>query len=794
MKKLPILLTGLFAAAAHVSAGLWSDPATWGGSVPATGQNIIIPSGVEVILDVNTPSLGNLEINGTLRFDRRNVNLTARNVIVHMGLLEVGTEASPFAQKAQIILTGTNTDESISVHGTATGTKGLIVHGDGTLELHGARRSARPWTKLNATASAGATQITVADTTGWRVGDQICIGSSGFDPFEAEKRTITAISGNLLTLNSALTYKHWGTIITVEGKQIDERAAVGLLTRDIVVRGADDSDSIQFGGHTIIHQACTAHIEGVEFYKMGQMRKRGRYPIHWHFTGDGTGQYAKNNSVHNSFHRGIVTHAIDNARVEGNVCYDIWSHVYVLSEDGVEVGNVFNNNLGMLCKRLNSQDFVFGTRNDGVGPKQSEWRPGVFWLKKANNTITNNYAAGASFGIGYFYDLGEFTSYAGLNVIFDGNVASSIDGNTSNTGGPSTYPPATNGHGMFASPYIPTDGKVSIFKNFTAFKCRVSGTWMEDVAQIATNHTLADNGSGFMIFRARAENSFVVGQTANTVGGAIRTFTPDGRPGGGVHIMFGEGRRKAPKIRNVKFVDTFGAAIEWREDYADLGGYVEKCTFIRSTPIRFNTTYFGGSYLLDDGSIAGNGKINRIFAAGSPLIVPGKSVQVPAWNNGYYHPMKIVSETIVDNPSAVLTGTWTASSSTAGFYGTNYVHDGNTGKGTKSAKFGQSALPAEDWYTVYIRYPASTSYANNVPVDVNYSGSFYSGSGDNQGYQYGTVSYVVNQQTNGGVWNKLTTQLFEAASDARGSVVVKNTGTTASVIADAVKFSRIAPE
>ena len=48
----------------------------------------------------------------------------------------------------------------------------------------------------------------------WQVGDEIVIAATGFEPLEAEVRTITAISvsgaNTALTLDSALEYQHIG--------------------------------------------------------------------------------------------------------------------------------------------------------------------------------------------------------------------------------------------------------------------------------------------------------------------------------------------------------------------------------------------------------------------------------------------------------------------------------------------------------------------------------------------------------------------------------------------------------
>ena len=59
---------------------------------------------------------------------------------------------------------------------------------------------------------------------------------------EAEKRTLTAVSGHTLTLDSALEYSHDFAEDTVEGHTYTRTAEVGLLTRLITIEGDDTDD------------------------------------------------------------------------------------------------------------------------------------------------------------------------------------------------------------------------------------------------------------------------------------------------------------------------------------------------------------------------------------------------------------------------------------------------------------------------------------------------------------------------------------------------------------------------
>jgi hypothetical protein len=154
----------------------------------------------------------------------------------------------------------------------------------------------------------------------------------------------------------------------------------------------------------------------------------------------------------------------------------------------------------------------------------------------------------------------------------------------------------------------------------------------------------------------------------------------------------------------------------------------------------------------------------------------GADGQVLHW--GSAEPLGLV----IDNgdPTGVtITGTWFSSTSVEGYAGSDYLHDNNAGKGTKSIRF-TPTIPATGLYDVYLRWTTSTNRATAVPVDITHAG--------------GTSTYSVNQRNNGGTWYKLTTSgpLTFAAGTA-GSLLVRTTGTTGLnggyVAADSVRFT-----
>ena len=316
----------------------WSDGATWpGGQVPAAGAAVVIPEGKAVRLDVSPPPLASLRIEGALVFDERDLELTAGHILV-LGTLRVGTSASPFSHRATITLTGTAADGNVM----GMGNRVLGVAG-GTLDLHGEARQG--WTRLGVTATAGSAQLQLAEAPGWRAGDRLVVASTDFEPGHAEVVAVASVSGATVTLEQPLAFTHYGELQTIAGRTVDERAEVGLLTRNVVVRGDSATSAGGYGGH-VMGTGGTLRVSGVTLRFMGQRGLMARYPMHWHLMGPVDGQYFAGNSVWGSFNRCVTVHGTDNARVEGNVCHDHLGHGYFL-EDGAETGNLIAGNLGL---------------------------------------------------------------------------------------------------------------------------------------------------------------------------------------------------------------------------------------------------------------------------------------------------------------------------------------------------------------------------------------------------------------------------------------------------------------
>ncbi len=493
-----VLLSGVFAVgqAQSVKVALWSDPATWPDKkVPVAGDKVTIERGKDVVLDVSPPPLNGLHIEGKLSFaDKKDLELTTEWIMVH-GELAIGTEAKPYAHKATITLTDNVKDEEMA----GMGDRGIMLSG-GTLNLHGDRTNT--WTKLSRTAEAGSSSIEVLNAAQWRVGDEIVLASTDYDPHQAERRTSPPSRATRITLDKKLEYMHFGKITF----DVDERGEVGLLTRNIKIQASADAEQSMFGGHIMAMVTSHMFIDGVELNRMGQNMQLARYPIHWHLVGDGgKGQYIRNASIHDTYNRCVTVHGTNDVRVENNVTYNTIGHCFFL-EDGIEHGNQFVHNLAIqtMCHRdapcdpTNLAPFgaTAGTNFNTSGQDarniliHSDNTVSAFWITNPDNTYRDNVAAGSD-ATGFWLAFPEHPTGAFDNTDiskatwprrmpvreFKGNVShSNFDGFMGDRA------PRADGHfavGGYVAQTNPADTNSpqaeSVVEDFTSYKNRNSG-------------------------------------------------------------------------------------------------------------------------------------------------------------------------------------------------------------------------------------------------------------------------------------------------------------------------------
>jgi hypothetical protein len=126
---------------------------------------------------------------------------------------------------------------------------------------------------------------------------------------------------------------------------------------------------------------------------------------------------------------------------------------------------------------------------------------------------------------------------------------------------------------------------------------------------------------------------------------------------------------------------------------------------------------------------------------------------------------------VVDDSDAILTGAWTAATSTKPFVSAGYRHDANAAKG-KTARF-VATLPKAGHYEVRIAYTVNANRATNIPIEIEHAA--------------GTANVTLNQRTSptvGGLFAVLGDYDFSTS----GAVEVSTAGTNGYVIIDAVQF------
>ncbi|KAI4830095.1 hypothetical protein KUCAC02_001748, partial [Chaenocephalus aceratus] len=220
------------------------------------------------------------------------------------------------------------------------------------------------------------------EAQGWRSGDRVVVASTDYSMHQAEEFSLmpcstctssqvkvqvecTAAGVCMCGREERLQAKfiHMGE--EVDG--VDMRAEVGLLTRNILVRGEMEPgcygneacnffDFDTFGGHVKVERGFRAvHISGVELQHMGQ-QTMGHYPVHFHMNGDvdERGGYdpptaVTDLSIHHSFSRCVTIHSSNGLLVKDVVGYDTLGHCF-FTEDGPEERNTFDHCLGLMVR------------------------------------------------------------------------------------------------------------------------------------------------------------------------------------------------------------------------------------------------------------------------------------------------------------------------------------------------------------------------------------------------------------------------------------------------------------
>ena len=86
----------------------WSSANSWtnrNNTLPKDGDSVVIEPGCNMVLDIDTPNLNKITINGRLTFlNTTNITLKAQTIYVYAGELIIGSKDYPYIHNAKIIL------------------------------------------------------------------------------------------------------------------------------------------------------------------------------------------------------------------------------------------------------------------------------------------------------------------------------------------------------------------------------------------------------------------------------------------------------------------------------------------------------------------------------------------------------------------------------------------------------------------------------------------------------------------------------------------------------------------
>lgn len=318
----------IFGATATPRIAYWSDPATWGGLVPAPGDDVVLTRDVVLDADVTVGTL-TIPAGATLTFEHtRNLTLQASGNIVVEGTLQI-RPVEDVTHTVRFI----DVDESAYIGGGMTPLEsdvGLWVMGPGVLDIAGTEKTS--WVRATCNVPAGTSTITLATTpVGWRAGDSIVIApTGGIDNTGGYDRlTIAAINGPTISLSAPLTFSH-PYVDVCSG--FGYGAEVINLTRNTVIEGTPGGRA-----HVFMMPDTPQHISHVELRHLGPRQPSdrytagvvGRYPLHIHMAGDGTrGSTITGVVVHDCGNKAFVPHLSNGITFTGCTAHDTYDNAF----------------------------------------------------------------------------------------------------------------------------------------------------------------------------------------------------------------------------------------------------------------------------------------------------------------------------------------------------------------------------------------------------------------------------------------------------------------------------------
>ncbi|XP_065139309.1 fibrocystin-L-like [Paramisgurnus dabryanus] len=479
----------------------WSNTLFWRSSsannyvVPQTDSDVVIPLGTCVVVDTEIPSLNKLTIlgvlvipdtnNGTANIggsQYNNIVLEVTYISIQGGQLIAGQADEPFRGELQIILKGNHLTPDWQLPGINQGSKVLGVFG--SLDLYGIPHNVYH-TKLAKTVQAGNNTLFLEETVDWKVGDQILLSTTSYDPRQTEICTINAVSdnGRTLILDRPVSYTHIGKRYNVPGSSRSYQLAgdVGLLTRNIKIIGQEypAMNTQSYGARVLVATVPgaksdyrgRAQIRNVEFYHTGQEGWNDpsdpRYSLAFLNLGDVAGEsYIKGCAFHDGFAPAIGVFGTDGLNIDDNV-------IHHTVGEGIRI---WGDN-SAVRRNLVTMTLWPGSYNGAAETLNTEWNAAIEVSEATNVILQGNIVAG----------------YERVGFRIDGEPCPESDSVAQWS--------ENEAHGGLYGIYMNKDGLAgcSQIQGFTVWKSFDFAIYVQVSMNVyISNVTLVDNGMGIM--------------------------------------------------------------------------------------------------------------------------------------------------------------------------------------------------------------------------------------------------------------------------------------------------------
>ena len=194
--------------------------------------------------------------------------------------------------------------------------------------------------------------------------------------------------------------------MTYDSKTTELRGEVGLLSRNVVVQGDQNSKKDEYGSHIMIRGEegkVVGRFSYLETRHAGQAFQMGRYPIHFHMIGNIIGSYIEGCSIHDTFNRATTIHGVHYLKIKNNVMFNILGHA-IFVEDSIESNNIVEDNL-----------VIYVSSSPSL--LESDLLVAGIWITHPGNYFRRNHVSGVEF-FAYWFDLpGHPTGPSSTNTI-----------------------------------------------------------------------------------------------------------------------------------------------------------------------------------------------------------------------------------------------------------------------------------------------------------------------------------------------------------------------------------------